>query len=197
MDWLRPKGTRPNWRVLTGLALGFIGVALLAQGHQKSSQGGNVMGVIVLMIASLAWSFGSIFSRSARKPASSLLGIGMQMTAGGVLLLVLAIARGEPADFSFGQLTVASISAWLYLVMAGSLIGYTAYAWLLQVSTPARVSTYGYVNPFIAVLLGCTIGREPFSHALVMAGALIIVAVIMIVTGGSTKVNTTPCEEVA
>ena len=150
------------------------------------------------MIATLAWSFGSIFSRSARKPASSLLAIAMQMTAGGVLLLILAVVSGEPRHFSFDRMTAISVGAWLYLVVAGSLFGYTAYAWLLQVSTPARVSTYGYVNPFIAVLLGCTIGREPLSHELVVAGALIIAAVLMIVTGGSSKPNpAVPCEEVA
>ena len=74
---------------------------------------------------------------------------------------------------------------WLYLTIAGSLIAYTAYVWLLHVSTPARVATYAYVNPLIAVVLGCTLGREVFSHELLLAGSLIIVAVILIVRGGA------------
>ena len=107
------------------------------------------------------------------------------MITGGVILFGLAATRGEFQQFHFAQVTTVSFSALLYLTIAGSLIAYTAYVWLLHASTPARVATYAYVNPLIAVLLGCTLGREAFSHELFVAGGLIIVAVALIVRGGA------------
>lgn len=188
-DWLRPKGTRPGPLVVMGLAVGFAGVALLARGHQHGSGSAYGWGVAAIMASSIGWSLGSVFSRSAHKPASPFLAGAMQLIAGGVLLLGLAVASGETKQFSFGRITPLSVAAWFYLMVAGSLISYTAYVWLLQVSTPARVSTTAYVNPLIAVLLGCTIGREAFSHELFVAGAFIIAAVVLIVRGGARSMQ--------
>ena len=186
-DWLRPDGVRPRPFVIAGLAVGFMGVALLARGHGNHPGPAYGWGIAALMAASMSWAFGSIFNRQARKPASPLLGVAMQMIAGGTLLLGLAAVRGEAAQFSFGRVTLLSAGAWLYLTALGSLVGYTCYVWLLHASTPARVATYAYVNPFIAVLLGCTIGHESFSHELFVAGVLIIAAVVLIVRGGAAK----------
>jgi drug/metabolite transporter (DMT)-like permease len=197
-DWLRPEGARPRPFVIAGLAVGFMGVALLAHGQGSHPGPAYDWGIAALMAASMSWAFGSIFSRQARKPSSPLLGVAMQMITGGSLLLGLAVTRGEAAQFSFGQITLLSAGAWLYLTAFGSLVGYTCYVWLLHATTPARVATYAYVNPFIAVLLGCTIGHEAFSHELFVAGVLIIAAVVLIVRGGAAKTNpATQCEEVA
>ncbi len=195
-DWLRPSGVRPRPLVVVGLAVGFAGVALLAR-HGSNFGPAYGWGVVILMTASMSWAFGSIFGRHAHKPASPLLGVAMQMIAGGSFLLVLAAVRGEAAQFSFGQVTWLSAGSWLYLTVAGSLVGYTCYVWLLHATTPARVATYAYVNPLIAVLLGCTIGREAFSHELFMAGGLIILAVVLIVRGGARQpAAEIPSEEV-
>jgi drug/metabolite transporter (DMT)-like permease len=197
-DWLRPGGVRPRPFVMAGLAVGFVGVALLARGHGNHPGPVYGWGIVALMTASVSWAFGSIFSRQARKPASPLLGVAMQMMAGGGLLLGLAITRGEASQFSFGQVTWLSAGSWLYLTVAGSLVGYTCYVWLLHATTPARVATYAYVNPFIAVLLGCTMGHEAVSRELFVAGTLIVFAVVLIVRGGAAKTNpATRCEEVA
>jgi drug/metabolite transporter (DMT)-like permease len=195
-DWLRPHGVRPRPLVMTGLAVGFIGVALLAQ-HGSSLGPAHAWGIVALIAASMSWAFGSIFSRHARKPMSPLLGVAMQMIAGGGLLLGLAVASGEASQFSFGRVTLLSAGAWLYLTAAGSLVGYTCYVWLLHAVTPARVATYAYVNPLIAVLLGCTIGHEAFSHELFVAGGLILLAVVLIVRGGARQpAAAVPSEEV-
>ena len=197
-DWLRLEGARPRPFVIAGLLVGFLGVALLARGHGSHSDPVYGWGIAALMTASVSWAFGSIFSRQARKPASPLVGVAMQMIAGGSLLLVLAFARGEVAQFSFGRVAWLSAGSWLYLTVAGSLVGYTCYVWLLHASTPARVATYAYVNPFIAVLLGCTVGHEAISRELFVAGTLIVLAVVLIVRGGAAKTNpATRCEEVA
>ena len=198
LDWLRPGGTRPRPFVVTGLLVGFFGVALLARGGGNHSSPVYDWGIAALMLASVGWACGSIFNRQARKPASPLLGVAMQMIAGGTLMLGFAVARGEMAQFSMDRVTWLSVGSWFYLTVAGSMVGYTAYVWLLHASTPARVATYAYVNPFIAVLLGCTVGHEPFSHELFVAGMLIIAAVVLIVRGGAARTNTTTqCEEVA
>jgi drug/metabolite transporter (DMT)-like permease len=186
-DWLRPKGTRPGPLVVLGLAVGFAGVAILARGNQNGAGSTYGWGVAVLMMSSIGWSMGSIFNRGAHKPSSPLLAVAMQMIAGGSMLLCLAVARGEPEQFSFTRITPLSFGAWLYLMVAGSMIAYSAYVWLLHAASPARVSTNAYVNPLIAVLLGCTIGHEAFSHELFVAGALIIAAVVLIVRGGVRK----------
>ena len=197
-DWLRPEGVRPRPFVIAGLAVGFLGVALLARGHVNHPGPDYGWGIVALMTASMSWAFGSIFSRQARKPAAPLLGVAMQMMAGGGLLLVVAFARGEAAQFSLRQVTWLSAGSWLYLTVAGSLVGYTCYVWLLHAATPARVATYAYVNPLIAVLFGCTMGHEAFSQELFMAGTLIVLAVVLIVRGGAAKTNpATRCEEVA
>ena len=185
LDWLRPGGVRPRTLVAAGLVVGIGGVALLARGHGEHHEAAYGWSLAAVMAASIAWAGGSVFNRSARKPPSPFLSVSMQMITGGAVLFALATMRGELQQFSFAQVSMVSFSSWLYLTIAGSLIAYTTYVWLLNASTPARVSTYAYVNPLIAVLLGCTLGREPFSHALFVAGGLIIVAVALIVRGGA------------
>ncbi len=197
-EWLRPEGVRPRPFVIAGLMVGFIGVVLLARGHGNQPGPAYGWGIAALLAASVSWAFGSIFNRQARKPASPLLSVAMQMIAGGTLLLGLAAVRGEATQFSVGQITFVSAGAWLYLTVFGSLVGYTCYVWLLHASTPAQVATYAYVNPLIAVLLGCTIGHETFSQELFVAGVLIIAAVALIVRGGAAKAEpTTRSEEAA
>lgn len=186
-DWLRPNGVRPSPIVGLGLLTGFLGVALLARNQGNGGSSAHVIGVVVLISSSVAWALGSLFNRSANKPASPALGVSMQLIAGGTILLILSLASGEFKNFSFAQVTPLSFGAWLYLVVAGSIIGYTAYVWLLHVTTPARVSTYAYVNPLIAVLLGCTIGHEAFSHEMFIAGAMIIIAVVLVLRGGAAN----------
>jgi drug/metabolite transporter (DMT)-like permease len=176
---------RPRALVAAGLVFGITGVALLARGHGEHHAAIYGWSVAALITASIGWAFGSVFSRGARKPASPFLGVSMQMIIGSAVLFLLAATQGEFRQFTLARVTALSFGSWLFLTIAGSLVAYTAYVWLLHVSTPARVATYAYVNPLIAVLLGCTLGREVFSHELFVAGALIIVAVALIVRGGA------------
>ena len=189
LDWLRPGGIRPRPLVFAGLALGFGGVGLLARVQSGEPGTTYVWGVAALIAATAAWAAGSIFYRHSRKPASPLLGVAMQMLAGGAVMAVVAALRGESARFSPAQVTMASFMGWLYLTTIGSLVGFSAYVWLLRVSTPARVSTYAYVNPLIAVLLGCTIGHERLSDQLFLAGGLIVMAVVTIVRSSKSSAS--------
>jgi len=181
IDWLRPAGRRPHAVVFVGLALGFAGVTLIALSRDP---GGarlvHPVGAAVLLLATMSWALGSVFSRHARKPQDALLSIGMQMIAGGGTLLFTGVIFGEVPRVHPSLFSQASITAFFYLTVFGSLVGFTAYVWLLQVSTPARVATYAYVNPFIAVLLGRLVLAEPLPHSVLLAGALILGAVILI-----------------
>ena len=181
VDWLRPQGVRPARLTVLGLIIGFVGVSFLVSGKNPSGQRIiDPVGAGVLVFSTVMWAFGSVYSRSAEKPGSALLAVGMQMIAGGLLQLVTGFLLGEGQQFSWARITPASAWAFVYLTLVGSLVGFTAYVWLLQVSTPAKVSTYAYVNPVIAVGLGHLILKEPIPSTALVAGALILAAVILI-----------------
>jgi drug/metabolite transporter (DMT)-like permease len=185
VDWLRPGGRRPHGLVFGGLFLGFAGVALIVASRNHS--GGTLvdpLGAGVLLVSSFCWACGSVFSRHARQPASALLGIAMQMIVGGLVMLGVGTASGELARFDLHTVTPTSAWAFVYLTLFGSLIGFTAYVWLLRVSTPARVSTYAYVNPLIAVLLGYLFLHEPLPAGALVAGLLVLAAVALITIKG-------------
>ena len=142
------------------------------------------MGAVALLGATVCWAFGSVWSRHLRQHGSALLTVAMQMLTGGALLLVASAIGGEFAGFDPAAITRASALSFTYLTLIGSLVGFPAYVWLLQVSTPARVSTYAYVNPLIAVLLGRLVLGEPLPHSAALAGVLVLAGVILITTRG-------------
>ena len=183
LNWVRPGGVRPRRVEVVGLALGFVGVVFLVD---PGSLGGGdrlqYVGMAVLVMAALSWAIGSLYSRHALLPKSPLLSTAMQMLAGGGMLLVLGAVTGEGASFDPGRVAARSVLALAYLIVFGALVGFTAYCWLLRVSTPAKVSTYAYVNPAIAVLLGWAILSEPVTAKTFMAMAVILTGVILITT---------------
>jgi len=200
-DWARPNGTRPGRLVIAGLIIGFAGVALLAHKSGHGAGAAYGWGVAAVLTSSIGWSLGAIFNRSADKPASPFLSVAMQMLCGGTLMLIAAVANGEWEHFSFARITWLSFGAWLYLMVAGSIVAFTAYVWLLHVSTPARVSTSAYVNPLIAVVLGSTLGQESFSQVMLVAAVMIVSAVVLVLRGGAKSIPATKaadaCEEPA
>lgn len=180
-DWLRPGGRAPGGLTFLGLAIGFVGVFLIVL--SRSPEGTKLvpsLSAVALVLASMCWAVGSIYARHALKPASALTGIAMQMIVGGALQLLVGLLMGEAARFYPSALTSTSIWAWVYLTFIGSLVGFPAYVWLLEVSTPARVSTYAYVNPIVAVLLGHVVLNEPVPRLVALAGVLVLAAVVLI-----------------
>ena len=181
IEWAWPGGLRPRPLTMVALLLGFIGVAWLAAPWESAASGGlNSGGVIAILCACFLWSFGSIYSRHAKHGADPFLASALQMLGGGAALTVTALFHGE-----FVQLNVAGITprAWIafaYLIAFGSLVGYSTFVWLMKHSTPARVSTYAYVNPIVAVFLGWLILHEPISSRTLIASAIIVAAVVII-----------------
>jgi drug/metabolite transporter (DMT)-like permease len=172
-------GQRLSGTAVGGLVIGLAGAALLAgptgPGHLAP------LGAVVLLGSSISWAAGSLYSRRAPLPQRPLVGASMQMLAGGVVLAVIALSLGEEKQVA--DASTASLLAVLYLIVFGSLIGYTAYVWLLRAAPTSLVSTYAYVNPVVAVFLGWAIVSEPIGVRTLVAGAMILLAVALIVRG--------------
>jgi len=164
--------------VLAGLVLGLVGVVLLV--GRVETGGADLVAALVLLGASLSWAAGSLYARTAPLPRRGLVATGMEMLTGGGLLLVLSVVVGEPARVRAADFTLPAVSAVLYLTVFGSLVAFTAYSWLLTNAPLSLVSTYAYVNPVVAVLLGWLILDEPLTSRVVVAGAAIVAAVALI-----------------
>lgn len=184
VDWLRPRGTRPVPQVIAGLILGFAGLALLV-GPKNLGGSGPVdpLGVGILLIASLAWASGSVYSKHAGGLSGSpLLGAAMQSLSGGVALWIAGILSGEVRGFHFAAVTLRSWLALAYLIAFGSMVGFTAYIYMLKKSTATRVATYAFVNPVVALFLGWLLVGESITLRTVIAAAVILTAVLLVIT---------------
>ena len=182
------EGERPTPRVVLGLVMGLAGIGLLV-GPGEIAGAGRIdpVGAAVLVGGSLSWAIGSLRGRTAQLPASPQASTAAQMLTGGGLLLVLGLAAGELPRLLASEVSPRSLSAVAYLVVFGSLIGFSAYVWLMRVSTPARVATYAYVNPVVAVSLGVAFGGEPLTLRTLLASAIIVLAVVAIVRAPRAK----------
>ncbi len=175
--WLRERTKPQHWM---GLVLGFSGVYLLV----SSKVGASVVhpiGAALGLFASLSWAVGTLYSRRYDIPKDSMLATSMEMMWGGVLMLALGIVLGEPARFNMAAFSWQAWSALLYLIVFGSWIGFTAYAWLVKVAPLPLVSSYAYVNPMIALLLGALILDEPVNARMLFAAGIIVAAVAITV----------------
>ena len=186
LDWARPGGQRPSLRVTSGIVIGFLGVSLLVGSREiLRRQALDPAGVAAVLGASLAWAAGSLYARHTPKPASPLMAVALQMLAGGGILLTTGLLMGEVGRLHPTAISIRSVMAFSYLVVFGSLIAFTAYSWLLKTSTPARISTYAYVNPVIAVLLGWLLGGEELTMRTLWAAAVIVLGVVVITAAQS------------
>jgi drug/metabolite transporter (DMT)-like permease len=181
MDAFRPAGHRPGLLAVAGILIGFGGVVLLIRSVAGSADTTNLLGAAALILASLAWSIGSLYGRNARLPASQLLGTGMEMLAGGVALMLVAVALDEWSSFELAAVSRRSALALVYLTVIGS-SAFVAYVWLLRVAPTPLVATYAYVNPLVAVLLGYFLAQEPMTVRTLLAAGLIIGSVVLVST---------------
>lgn len=181
IDWARPHGKRPSPIVGIGLLIGLAGVGVLAapgfSGGERSAVG---VGAIVLILGSIAWAAGSIYSRQGARPKSGEMSTALQMITGSSVLLIIGVGVGELPQLRFAEVTMKSFLGWVYLVTFGSLVGFTAYAYLLRETTPAKATTYAYVNPVVAVLLGWAFASEAITTRTVVAAGIILASVAMI-----------------
>jgi drug/metabolite transporter (DMT)-like permease len=172
-------GRRLSRRAIAGLVVGFGGVAILVD-----PRGGDVdtIGAIAALAAAASWAAGSLYSRGAPLPRAPIVSAGLASLAGGVLLLAVAAGRGELGEVATGAVSGESLFGVAYLIVVGSLIGLTAYVWLLRAAPISLVATYAYVNPVIAVFIGWALLGEAFTPRVLLAGGAIVAAVAMIVS---------------
>lgn len=166
-----------GWPVALGLLLGFLGVWVLVDPAAGVT---DPFGASLLIGASFSWAMGSHLARRLSLPRAPVLAVGAQMITGGLLLLLCASLRGEWAEFDPAGVTPAAILAVLYLAIPGAIVAYSAYVWLLRHASMAAVSTYAFVNPLVAVLLGWAFLNEAVSERLLVALGLIIGAVVLL-----------------
>jgi drug/metabolite transporter (DMT)-like permease len=183
-------GRRLSRTAVIGLVIGFAGVALLV----RPGGGGDAFAALALVVTTSAWAGGSLYARGATLPESPLLAAAMQMLTASVFLAVTGLALGEASDVHASSFATKPLIAFAYLVVVGSLIAFSAYAWLLKNVRISVVSTYAFVNPVVAVALGTVFLAEPIGWTTVIAGAAIVVAVVLIVTARPPKPVPVPAQ---
>jgi drug/metabolite transporter (DMT)-like permease len=170
-------GRRLTRRELVGLLVGFGGLAVLVD----PSGGVDPAGAAVLAVAAVGWATGSLLSRGAALPRRPLVAASLQMLAGGVLLAVAGVVTGELSEVDLGAASQRSVAAFAYLVLFGSLLAFSAYAWLLRATRTSLVATYAYVNPVVAVGLGWLFLDEEITARTLLAGGVIVAGVALII----------------
>lgn len=200
LGWALPGGSRPTARTSLAIGLGLVGVTLIV-GPEQFAGGRRIdpFGALAILVSTLCWASGSLLSRRVNLPASPFLATAMEMLAGGALLTLAGLALGEHRGFDPAAVSLRSLLAVVYLLIFGSLIAFTAYVWLLQVTSPVKVATYAYVNPVVAVFLGWALADEPLSLRTALAAAAILSAVVVITraAGGATAPTATARAAVA
>ncbi len=173
---------QPRWQVIVGLVTGFGGILLLIGPESLFGQHPryDLLGIGILMLAALLWAIGSIYSRDANLPRSPLLGTGMEMLGGSAGLYLASLVTGEWKTFNAAAVSQHSLLGLLYLIVLGTLVGFVAYTWLLRNAPISLVSTYAYVNPLVAILLGNWLAQESLNWEVGLAAAIIIGSVIII-----------------
>ncbi len=188
LDWWRPGGRRPNAGTAIGLALGLAGMAVLVGPSALHARGGiDPVGAGVLLAGSLSWALGSLYARTADLPAEPQLANGMEMMAGGAILLLAGVFAGEWHHVAMSAISLKSLLSLVYLITFGAIVGFSAYTYLLRNAAPSLVGTYAYVNPIVAVLLGWAFAGEPLTPKTLTAAGVILGGVALITLSRETK----------
>lgn len=185
---------------LAGVAVGFVGVGILVLPGGRSS-GAPIAGLLVLLAASICWASGSYSSTKLTLPRDPLVSTGVQMLAGGIVMTLVALVAGEGSAFHPSEVTRSSVEAFLYLVVAGSLLAFTAYSWLLRNAPISKVATYAYVNPVVAIFLGWWILNERITPSVLVGATVIVASVAFIIRKDSVpaddRADLTPSADLA
>lgn len=172
---------KASLRAIIGMACGLSGLGLLlAPGQHFSTAHLDLGGAFAILVGTLSWSIGAVYSRVAKLPSAPGLVAGLQLMVGGFLLIVTGLLLGEGGRLQIAALSLRPLLSWLYLVVFGSVIAFTAYVWLLRVTSARRVATHTYVNPLIAVFLGWALAGEPVSLQTFAATIVIVLSVYLV-----------------
>lgn len=183
---VRPGGRPPLAKEWLGLALGLVGLGLLAgPGLAAAVHGGaapvDTTAVGLVLIGAISWGVGSVLGRDLPRPANPFMGSALQMLVAGTLLTTGCLLTGAFRDVHLADISVRSWTAFWYLVFFGSLLGFTAFVWLLRVAKTSHVATYAYVNPVVALILGALVGHETITAMTLVAAAVTLLGVVLVV----------------
>lgn len=188
MEWAR--GRRPTRGVIGGLILGAVGIAILVGPGELAGTGQvDTVAACVLLLSSVVWATGSLYTRYAPLPDSPLMATGLEMVCGSAVLFVVAGVTGEFGQFAFAHVSTASWLGFGYLIVFGSWVGFTAYIWLMRNVPIEHAATYAFVNPVIAVILGWAVAGEPFYARTAVAAVFIVGAVASITLLGTPRAS--------
>jgi drug/metabolite transporter (DMT)-like permease len=183
-------GARLTWRAVLGIAVGFAGVAVLV--NPAGTGGIDPTGGLVLVLAAAGWACGTLLSRGQTLTAPPLVAAGMQMLAGGTVLVVAGAVGGELGELHLADVSARSAAGLVYLILFGSLLAFSAYVWVLRNARTSLVATYAYVNPVVAVALGWLVLGEGVSLRVLAAGAIIVASVALIVSAPPAPARQAP-----
>lgn len=183
------KETRPSWIAVVGILIGFGGIVLLVGPWEVRGDLGGVdlIGAGALILASIFWASGSVYSRTATLPNSPLMGTAMESLAGGAALILVASLTGEWGRLDLSAISGRSLLGLGYLIVFGSLVGFASYTWLLRAAPVTLVATYAYVNPVVAVFLGALLADEAITARVVIAALIILGSVVLITRTPSAR----------
>jgi drug/metabolite transporter (DMT)-like permease len=181
IEWLRPGGRNPGKSVLLGVFIGLAGMALLI-GPSAFMGAGDIQPIaaLVLLMGSLSWSAATVYGKRVAVPPVPLLAAALQLLGGGLSLTVVSLVAGELGELQLQQIPLRAVLSVVYLIVFGSIIAFSAYSWLLRVASPTRISTYAYVNPIVAMLLGWGVAGEQMSVRVLIAAAIVLAGVALI-----------------
>ena len=197
LAWAMGTAPKPSPIVWLGLAGGFVGVGILvgpALHFTPNEANDPGIGILILLCSSFLWSAGSIYSTKAKTSSSPFLAASQQMLCGGALLTLASVVMGELHRFEASRVSLLSAGSFAYLVIVGAVVGFTAYIWLLRHCNPAKVATYAYVNPIVAVLLGALFADETLTARAMVAAGLIIGSVALVITIQQSKSKPMPVD---
>lgn len=184
------RTVRVRWVNILGLVLGFAGTAYLVIATSGlESLGGNPLWSVVVVASAIFWSCGAVYSRAAKLPESAKITAGVELCVGGILLIVAGLIMGEGSRFAIANVSLRSLLSWGYLILFGSIITFSAYVWLLGVTSATRVSTHTYVNPIVAILLGALVGGEPLIAEVIFATVVILISVCLVLYHPTAKLR--------
>ena len=191
--WRTLAGDRVNRATAVAAVIGLLGLGLIVLPGGLSG-GSTAVGLVIMLVASISWSRGSFISQRLPLPRDPFVATTIEMLAGGLVLVAFGTVLGEWSDVTRETLQPGPVAAWAYLAIAGSMIGFTAYAWLLGVAPISQVVTHQYVNPLVAVILGAAIlGERPTAST--AAGAVLIVGAVVVTVRRESGSSLTPGPE--
>jgi drug/metabolite transporter (DMT)-like permease len=188
LDWLWAKGPPPTRMAMVGISLGIVGTVLLVDPARIVGSSVHLPGAAMVVLASLLWAVGSIYSKKIRQPASIFMSAACQMIGGGSSLLFVSLLLGEPAQFDPAAVSAVSVAGFLYLLVFGSMVAISAYVWLLQNASASRVSTYAFVNPAVAIFLGWLLADEEINLHIMLGAGIILAGVFLVIRSSMKKI---------